>query len=62
MIFAGKAHPKDDPGKDMIRRVVEFAAESLHDEAQDFGMIEGQRREVIVEVPLDAQSSTVGKR
>lgn len=25
LIFAGKAHPKDEPGKDMIRRVVQMA-------------------------------------
>lgn len=25
MIFAGKAHPKDEPGKEMIRRVVQVA-------------------------------------
>jgi starch phosphorylase len=25
IIFAGKAHPKDEPGKDMIRRVVQIA-------------------------------------
>lgn len=31
MIFAGKAHPKDDPGKDMIRRVVEFAKRLEHE-------------------------------
>jgi starch phosphorylase len=25
MIFAGKAHPKDGPGKEMIRRIIQFA-------------------------------------
>ena len=25
IIFAGKAHPKDDPGKDLIRQIVHFA-------------------------------------
>ncbi|MBM4249300.1 MAG: glycosyltransferase family 1 protein [Euryarchaeota archaeon] len=25
LIFAGKAHPRDGPGKDMIRRIVQFA-------------------------------------
>jgi glucan phosphorylase len=27
VLFAGKAHPQDRPGQDMIRRINEFAAE-----------------------------------
>ncbi|MBI5853739.1 MAG: alpha-glucan family phosphorylase [Nitrospirae bacterium] len=31
IIFAGKAHPKDEPGKDMIRRVVQVAKQLERD-------------------------------
>lgn len=32
-IFAGKAHPKDDPGREMIRRVVQIAKQLQNDVA-----------------------------
>jgi starch phosphorylase len=31
LIFAGKAHPKDEPGKEMIRRVIQVAKEFKHE-------------------------------
>jgi starch phosphorylase len=31
LVFAGKAHPKDDPGKEIIRRIVRFSREAPHE-------------------------------